>query len=153
MILPAGFKQESREETQRGYIVYRFRSEKGYKLTLAMIPTKDRFPPKDYSEALVKSVPELSQGIDAELQPTRFTVDGLQANVFFYYEKETYRGVTFTYLMVAMDSGRKLVLKFSGKYGGYHEQDESITPPDHWRDSLLSIRRVRRSERPNALQP
>jgi hypothetical protein len=71
-----------------------------------------------------------------------------------HYEKETYRVVTFTYFMVAMDPERKLVLKIAGKYGGYHEQDENITLPDHWYESLLTLRHVRRSEKPNkTLQP
>ncbi len=158
MMLPTGFKQESREETERGYIVYRFRSEEGYRFTLAIIldDSIDRFtmPPRDYSKALVKSVPELSQDIDAEIQPRRETVDGMPATVFHYYEKETYRGVTFTYLMVAMDRGKKLVLKIAGKYGGYHWQDDDIVLPDHWYDSLLTLRHFRRTEKPNeTLQP
>lgn len=158
IVLPAGFKQESREETERGDIVYRFRSDEGYRFTLAIIPDEsiDRFtnPPQSLSEALVKSVPELSEGFDVEIQPMRITADRMRATVFFYYEKETYRGVTFTYVMVAMDRGRKLVLKIAGKYGGYHEQDENINLPDHWHDSLLTLRHVRRLEKPNeTLQP
>lgn len=158
MELPTGFKQESREETERGYIVYRFRSDEGYRFTLAIIPDEsiDRFtaPPQDYSKALVKSVRELSQGIDVEVQPRRVNVDGMKANVFYYWEKETYRGVTFTYLMVAMDRGRKLLLKFAGKYGGYHDQDEDIVLPDHWYDSLLTLRHERGLEEPiPTLQP
>lgn len=149
MVLPIGFKQESKEETERGYIVYRFRSDEGYKFTFAIIPDESigRFtnPPNDLSRALVKSVPELSEGVDGEVPPQRVTADGMAATVFRYYETETYRGVTFTYLMVALDPGRRLVLKFAGKYGGYSEQDEDIMMPDHWYDSFITLRRERRS--------
>lgn len=147
MELPPGFKQLSREETQRGYIVYRFRSEDGCKFTLAIIPNEstEQFtnPPKDLSEALIKSVPELSEGLDAELQPTRVTADLMPASMYRYYEKETYRGVTFTYFMVAIDRGTKLYAKFAGKYGGYRESDQDIIMPDHWYDSLLTLRHER----------
>jgi hypothetical protein len=152
MILPPGFKQESREETERGYIVYRFRSEDGYRFTLAIIPNEsiDRFTnlPQNLSKALVKGVRELSEGMDVEVQSVRVTAGVMPATVFRYYEKETYRGVTFTYLMVAMDSGRKIVLKIAGKYGGYSEHDEDIILPDHWYDSLLTLRHERRFEKP-----
>lgn len=149
MMLPNGFKQASREETERGYVVYRFRSEEGYRFTLAIIPNEsiDRFttPPKDFSSAHIKSVRELSEGLDVEVQPMRVTADDMPASVFRYYEKETYRGVNFVYFMVAMDHGRKLVMKMAGKYGGYSEEDENITMPSHWYDALLTLRRVRRS--------
>lgn len=69
--------------------------------------------------------------------------DGMSASLFRYYEKETYRGVTFTYYMVVMDRGRKLVLKFAGKYGGYKEKDDVIAWPDHWYDALMTLEHVR----------
>ncbi len=143
MTLPAGFKQQSRDETERGYIVYRYRSVEGYRFTLAILPneaiTRRTNPPREVSNTLVKSIPELSAGIDADIQPVRVSLEGMPATVFRYYEKETFRGVTFTYIMVAMDRERKIVMRFSGKYGGYNEQDDNITMPDEWYDSLLSF--------------
>lgn len=144
IILPEGFEPQSREETEQGYVVYRFVGEESSSLTFAIVPDEsiDRFttPPQDVSEALVMSVPELSEGIDAKIQPKRVTVNGIRATEFFYHEEETYRGVTFTYLMVAMDRGRKLVLKIAGKYGSYESHEEIIEMPDHWHDSLMSLR-------------
>lgn len=153
IVLPDGFQQESREESAKGDIVYRFRTEEGYRFTFAIIPDKsiNRFmrPPQDYSKALVKSVSELSDDDDVDVQPRRVYVDRMSANVFNYWVKETYRGVTFTYHMVAMDSGRKLVLRFAGKYGGYDWQEENITLPEHWYDSLLTFRHLLDSELPD----
>jgi hypothetical protein len=147
IMLPAGFKQESREVTEKDYIVYRFRTEQGYRFTFAIIPdeTSDRYstPPNTYSDALVKSVPELSQDTAGVTQPRRVMADVMRASLFHFYEKETYRGVNFTYYLVAMDEGKRLALKISGKYGGYREDDPDIIPPDHWRDSLLTLGRIR----------
>ena len=147
MILPSGFQQESREDNDRGQVVYRFRSEDGYRMTVAIISDESvaRFssPPQVYSEALVKSVPELSEGIEDEIQGERVIADGMPATCFRFYEKETYRGVVFTYFMVAIDRGTKLVLKIDGKYGGYDENAKNIVMPDHWYDSLLTLKRFR----------
>ncbi len=143
MLLPAGCKQESREETERGYIVYRFRSEEGFGLTLAIIPDEsiDRFstPPKTIRQAFVKGVPELDLNIDVEVQPKRMSVDGMRAVLFRFYEQDVYRGVRFTYFMVVLDTGRKLVLNFAGKHG----DDDSVTWPQHWYDSLVTLRSER----------
>jgi len=148
MVLPTGFKQESREETEQGYIVYRFRDEDGCKITFAIIPDASiyRFTnlPNKPSEAIVEGIPELSEGLDVDVQPTRWSAGGMGAALFRYYEKETYRGVNFTYLMVVMDSGRKLVLKIGGKYGRYSEHDENIMMPRHWYDALLTFREERK---------
>ena len=157
MILPPGFTQESREETKRGYIVYRFRTPERYRFTFAIIPSKsiDRTtrPPDEFQKALVKSVPELSSNDDAEVQPRRVAVDRMPASVFQYWVRETYRGVTFNYFMVAIDPGRKLVLRFAGKYGDYHADEENITLPEHWYDSLLTLRHIRESERTEQSTP
>ncbi|MEM8666409.1 MAG: hypothetical protein AAGG48_02765 [Planctomycetota bacterium] len=144
--LPNGFSKESREETDRGYTVYRFRSTEGYRLVFAIIPDDSiqrwMAPPKTYSRALIKSIPELSQDALGDVQPRRFTVGGMAANVFQFYEKETFRGVTFIYHMVAMDKGRKLVVRFYGKYGGFSDGDEITEMPDDWLDSLLSLKSI-----------
>lgn len=146
MMLPAGFSQESREETERGYIVYRFRSTEGYRLTLAIIPDESihpfSSPPRDYSDALVGDVPELSKGIDGELIAERLTADGMAATLFRFYEKETYRPATFTFHMVAMDRGRKLVLRISGNYGGYYDLSEGVVWPDNWYASLVTLQHL-----------
>ncbi|MDG2223977.1 MAG: hypothetical protein P8L85_21535 [Rubripirellula sp.] len=147
IMLPLEFKELSRQETERGYAVYRFQDGEGCRFTAAIIPneaySRMTSPPRDYAKALIKSVPELSEGVDGDVQPTRVTVGSLPATIFRFYEKETYRGVNFTYHMVVMDRGKKLVLRFAGKYGGYSERSESITMPDHWYDSLLTLKEKR----------
>ena len=144
IMLPSGFKQESRDTTERGYTIYRFRTDEGYRFVLAVIPNDsiERWmsPPNEYSKALIKSVPEFSEGVEGDVQPRRINANGMTANIFQYYEKETYRGINFVYYMVAMDRGKKVVLKFYGKYGGYSEEAEFFDPPDHWYDALLTLR-------------
>ena len=140
--MPAGFKQEPREETGAN-IIYRAKTKEGYQFTFVIIRNEsyDRFSklPDTYDKALVKSVPELSTGVESDVQPKRVSAGVMNANVFRYYERETYRGVLFTYHMVAMDKGRKLVLRFSGKYGGFHDQEENISMPEHWLESLMTL--------------
>lgn len=154
MAMPTGFKEISRSETDRGYIVYRYQHQDGCKFTFAIIPDEsvDRFTalPKDYSKTLVKSVPELSQDIEGEVDPVPISISGMSAKLFRFYEKETYRGVLFTYLMFVMDRDRKLVLKFAGKYGGYREDADLIEMPDHWEDALSTFRHIRPFEKNNA---
>lgn len=149
MILPSGFKQESREETDRGYTVYRFSGEDRCHLTFAIVPDKKIYRytkvPDKPAEARVPGVPELNEGMDVDAGPTRTSLGGMGAGVFRYYEKETWRGVNFTYLMVVMDNGRKLIIKIAGKHGRYSEKDENIIMPSHWYQSLLTFRR----EHPN----
>ena len=157
MVMPDGFKKVSQNKTERGYIVYRFQHKDGCRFTFAIIPDKsvDRFTalPKDYSQTLVKSIPELSQDIEGEVDPVPISISGMSATLFRFYEKETYRGVVFTYLMVVMDRDRKLVLKFGGKYGGYREDDEVIDMPDHWEEALSTFRHIRRFEKTQAGEP
>lgn len=147
IMLPLEFKQLSRQESERGYAVYRFQDGEGCRFTTAIIPneaySRMTSPPRDYAKALVKSVPELSEGVDGDVQPTRVTVGSLPATIFRFYEKENYRGVNFTYHMVVMDRGKKLVLRFAGKYGGFSETAENITMPDHWYDALLTLKEER----------
>ena len=147
IILPSGFQQDSRREYENGNIVYRFRGEERCQMTFAVISDEalHRFsaPPQKYSDALVKSVPELSEGIDGDILAERVSADGMPATFFRFFEKETYRGVVFTYYMVAMDRGTKLVLKIAGKYGGYDENEKNIVMPDHWYDSMLTLRHIR----------
>lgn len=141
--LPDGFMQQSREITERGYTVYRFQSAEGYQFILVIIPNEaiQRWmsPPNEYAKALVKSIPEFSEAVEGDVQPRRVNLNGMTANIFQYYEKETYRGINFTYYMVAMDRGKKAVARFSGKYGGYSEEAEVFDMPDHWFDSLLTL--------------
>ena len=146
MSLPTGFKLGSREEIDQDCTVYRFRSEEGYRLTVAIISDDSigtfTKPPQDYSNALIKRVPELSHGVEDDVVPVRLAVDGMSATVFRFYERETFRGVNYTYCMVAMEKGVKLVLKITGKYGGYREDDDSITMPRYWYDALLTLQHV-----------
>ena len=147
MILPSGFQQESKREYENGTIVYRFGGEERCKLTFAIVKDKEQNafapPPLNYTDALIKGLPELSQGIDGEIMAERVGIDGMSATLFRFYEKETYRGVVFTYYMVAMDSGTKLVVKITGKYGGYDEHATDISMPEHWYDSMLTLKHVR----------
>ena len=153
IVPPDGFELESREETEDGVIIYRFRGEERCQLTFAIIPDEsiDRFTPTptDYSETVIDSIPELSQDIDGEVAPIRDLVEGMSANIFRFYEKETYRGVRFTYLLVATEPGKKLILKIEGKHGGYHENDTDIAMPEHWLDALKTFRIVPEWEMPS----
>ncbi len=151
MILPPGCKQESREEIGRGSVVYRFNSEAGFGLTVAIIPDEsiDLFssPPKDIRKAFVKGIKGLDINIDAaEIQPKHLLVNGLRAVMFRFSEEEYYTGVRFTYFMVVLDKGTKLVLSFSGKNG----DDKEITWPHHWQDSLVTLRNESYVKKPNA---
>jgi hypothetical protein len=146
MILPSEFAQKTRRETAAGDIVYGFSAKDGCKLTFAIINDKtlNRFssPPKSYPEALIKHIPELSQGIEGKVAPAHFSVGGMQSVFFQFYEKETYRGVVFTYYMVTMDRGIKLVLKIAGKYGNYSDMETNVNMPGHWQDAMLTLRRT-----------
>ena len=62
--------------------------------------------------------------------------------LFRFYEKETFRGVVFTYYMVSMDRGKKLVLKVAGKYGNYSDTDSLINMPDHWYEAMQTLKRT-----------
>ncbi|MDA7905156.1 hypothetical protein N9A80_02305 [Rhodopirellula sp.] len=149
MILPSGFAHQTKRMTEDGDIVYGFTSEDGCILTFAIIndDSIERFssPPKTYSASLVERVPELSEGTEGEVPPERISVGGMPSVLFRFYEKETYRGVIFTYHMVTMDRGTKLVIKTSGKYGSYSDEETNIRMPDHWYDSMLSLQRVHKS--------
>ena len=150
IVLPSGFTREKKEETRLGYTVYRYRTPEGYRFIFAIVPdpsiTRFTPPPKDYSETVIKSIPGLDQGLDGELLPQRVVVDSMSANVFRFYEKETFRGVNFTDCMAVIVPEHLLLLKFSGKYGNYNEKDPNIVMEDDWYDSLLSLRRVRETE-------
>lgn len=150
IVLPAGFTREKKEETRLGYTVYRYRTPEGYQFIFAIVPdpsiTRFTPPPKDYSETLIKGIPGLNEGLDGELLPQRVVVDSMSANVFRFYEKETFRGVNFTDCMAVIVPEHLLLLKFSGKYGNYNEKDANIVMEDDWYNSLLSLRRVRESE-------
>lgn len=152
IVPPDGFELESREERENGVIIYRFRGQERCRFTFAILPDEsiDRFTstPTDYSATVVASIPELSEDIGGEVDPLRDVVGGMSANVFRFYEKETYRGVHFTYLMIALEPGKKLILKIEGKYGAYHENDTDISMPEHWLDALKTFRRVPDWEKP-----
>lgn len=144
MMLPRGFVRQSREETEEGYIVYRFRSDEGFKFTLAILPDEATSMinlPKSLSKALLPGVKELDEGVDGEIQPAYVKANKMPAVVFQYYERETYRGVTFTYFMVAIDRKKKIVMKIAGKYGGFDTLEEDITVPEHWNESLKTFGR------------
>ncbi|MCP4943839.1 MAG: hypothetical protein GY924_17920 [Planctomycetaceae bacterium] len=149
MILPSGFGRQTRRETAAGDTVYTFTGENGCKLTFALIndDSLDRFssPPKTYPASLIQHIPELSTGIDGEVAPERVTVGGMPTVLFRFYEKETYRGVVFTYYMVSLDRGKKLALKVAGKHGNYSEGDSNINMPDHWYDAMLTLKRTGRA--------
>jgi hypothetical protein len=148
-MLPAGFGKRTRRETADGDVVYGFSGEDGCTLTFAIFDDKSTdslylpSPPKTYAEAIVKSVPELDHQIDGEIQPVHFSLDGMPGVFFRFYEKETYRGVVFTYYMVAVDRGKKLVLKTSGKHGKISELSKSIQMPSHWYDAMMTLRHLR----------
>ena len=145
MLLPTEFAQQSREETPLGDIVYRFRTEKGYKFILAILhgESADRLaqPPASFAKTVVRSIDGLDEFYGVQIQPQRESVGGMAANVFHFAQRETFRDVNFVYVMAAMDHGKKIVMKFSGKYGGYSSQEENITMPNHWHRSLRSFRR------------
>lgn len=146
MILPSGFGKKTRRETEAGDTVYTFTGENGCKLTFALIKddTLSRYssPPKTYPASLIPHIPELSTGIDGEVAPERFTVGGMPTVLFRFYEKETYRGVVFTYYMVSMDRGQKLALKVAGKHGNYSESESNIIMPNQWYDAMLTLQRT-----------
>ncbi len=149
MILPAGFDKHTSRESAAGDIVYTFPGEDGCKLTFALINDNslDRFssPPKTYPESLIPQIPELSSGIDGEVPAERLTIGGMPTVLFRFYEKETFRGVIFTYYMVSMDRGKKLALKLTGKYGNYSDAESIINMPDHWYDAMLTLKRTGRA--------
>lgn len=146
IILPSGFAGQTRLETTTGDIVYTFTAESGCKLHFALIndDTIDRFasPPKSYQDSLIQHIPDFSVGIEGEVAPERVTINGMPSVLFRFYEKETFRGVVFTYYMVSMDRGKKLALKIAGKYGNYSDEDANISMPDHWYDSMLTLKRT-----------
>ena len=100
IMLPSGFSQESRRITERGYTVYKFRTTEGYRFVLAIIPNEsiERWmsPPNEYSKALIKSVPELSEGIEGDVQPRRVNVNGMTANVFHIMRKRRFAESTLS---------------------------------------------------------
>ena len=146
LTLPAGFGKRMRRETPMGDTVYTFTGDNGCKLTFALIndDSLDRFsgPPRTYPESLIAHIPELSRGIEGEVPPERLIVGGMPTVLFRFYEKETFRGVVFTYYMVSMDRGKKLVLKVAGKYGNYSDADSLINMPDHWYEAMQTLKRT-----------
>jgi hypothetical protein len=149
MTLPKGFGKQTRRETATGDTVYTFTGDNGCKLTFALIndDSLDRFssPPKTYPASLIQHIPELNTGIDGEVAPERVTVGGMPTVLFRFYEKETFRGVLFTYYMVSMDRGKKLVMKVAGKHGNYSDGDLNINMPNHWYDAMLTLKRTGRA--------
>ena len=101
--LPAGFGKKTRRETADGDVIYVFSGEDGCKLTFAVFDDDSTdslylpSPPKTYAEAIIEDVPELNHEIDGEIQPEHFSLDGMPGVFFRFYEKETFRGVVFTY--------------------------------------------------------
>ena len=150
IILPPGFQKESREESEQGDVIYRFVSNEGYGFTLAIVFDESfngyDSPPYDLSEALIERIGEFSEGVGAPVHAERINIDGLPASVFQYHEMETYRGITFTRFMVAMDKKKRCFMKFAGKYGDYRKPEDITSFPDEWYDSLLTFRRIRKSQ-------
>ncbi len=144
--LPRGFNDPTKEINNRGYTIYRRQTKEGYQFTLAFIPssttTRISIPPNDLSKASFRSVRGLEVDPNLKVEGKRVSIDGMPAVIFRYHERETYRGINFTYYMLAMGEGRKIAAKFSGRYNGYDEDEEDITEPNEWYDSLLSIRTV-----------
>ncbi|MAI74079.1 MAG: hypothetical protein CMM01_24710 [Rhodopirellula sp.] len=146
LIIPPDFGDKRRRETELGDVVYTYTGNDGCKLTFALIndDTLDRFssPPTNYADALIQRIPELSTAIDGDVAPERVSVNGMPSVMFRFYEKETYRGVIFTYYMVSMDRGKKLALKIAGKHGKYSDGDANINMPNQWYDAMLTLKRT-----------
>ena len=146
LTLPPGFGERTRRETAAGDTVYTFTGQNACTLTFAVIndDSFDRFssPPKTYPDALIPHIPELSTGINGEVPPERLTVGGMPTVFFRFYEKETFRGIVFTYYMVSMDRGKKLALKIAGKYCNHSDADSVINMPDHWQDAMKTLKRI-----------
>lgn len=144
--LPIGYELISDGKASEEKNVWRYRGEEKCHFIFAVLedPKWDRFtsPPSNYAEALIPEMEGLNQEIGAELLAERVSPGGLPASSFRFFQRETFRGVEFTSLLVAMDRGTKVVMKFGGKYGSYHEGDENAVMPEHWRTCLLSLRRV-----------
>ncbi len=146
MILPSGFGNQTRRENAVGDIIYTFTGEDGCKCSFALIndDTLDRYssPPKTYQTALIPHIPEFSNAVDGEVPSERVNVNGMPTVLFRFYEKETFRGVVFTYYMITMDRGKKIAVKVAGKHGNYSDGDSNISMPDHWYEAMLTLQRT-----------
>ena len=142
--LPIGYQLLSNEKTETGDVVVRYQGEENCHFIFAILedPNWDRFtsPPAAYEDAVIPSIKGLDYELDAELLAQRVGVGGMPASLFQFYERETFRGIEFTYLLVAMHRGQKVVLKFGGKYKRYKEDVEFVEMPEHWRRYLMTLR-------------
>ena len=133
----------SEETGEEGQTVLRYSGEDGCHFIFALItdPAWDRFtsPPAVYDEAVVPNIQGLDEALGSELLAQRIGVQGMPASLFQFYERETFRGIDFTYLLVAMHRGNKVMMKFGGKYNRYKEDVEFVNMPEHWREYLLTL--------------
>lgn len=142
--LPVAYELVSKQQNDDGDVVVRYAGEENCHFIFALLedPSWDRFssPPGDYANAVIPEIQGLDRKLDAELVAERLGVGGMAASLFQFYERETFRGIEFTYLLVAMNRGKKIVLKFGGKYKRYKEDVEFVEMPDHWRRYLMTLR-------------
>lgn len=144
--LPADYQLVSDEKTDEGHRVLRYSGEDNCHFIFAILedPSWDRFssPPADYAAAVIPEIKGLDETLDAELIAQRLGVGGMAASLFQFYERETFRGIEFTYLLITMNRGQKIAMKFGGKYKRYKEDIEFVEMPEHWRRYLLTLRPV-----------
>ena len=148
--LPIDYRLVSEETRDNGDLIVRYKGEDGCHCIFSLLTNDqwDRFtnPPATYAEAVIPDIEGLDTELDAELLGQRLGVGGMAGTLFQFYERETFRGIDFTYLLVAMHQGNKLVMKFGGKYKRYSENEEFVIMPDHWREYLLTLRPLLPSE-------
>ncbi|MGC6447271.1 MAG: hypothetical protein ACON5J_12665 [Rubripirellula sp.] len=142
--LPVDYAKVSEETSEEGQTVIRYSGEDGCHFIFALLtdPAWDRFtsPPAVYDEAVVPNIQGLDEALGSELLAQRIGVQGMPASLFQFYERETFRGIDFTYLLVAMHRGNKVMMKFGGKYNRYKEDVEFVNMPEHWREYLLTLK-------------
>ncbi len=149
MVLPDGFGQKTRRVADEDEVIYNFIGPDACKLTFVIIKDENEgslyLPklPKTYQEAVIERIPELKHTVEGDIQPNSFSVDGMPGVLFKFFEKETFRGVDFTYYMIAYDRDTKLAMKISGKHGKISERASSIDMPDHWEDAMMTLKHDR----------
>lgn len=144
--LPLGYQLESEQTMDDGTVVVRYSGEDGCHFIFALLRREewDRFAssPSVYDEAIEPGISGLDDALGSELLAQKLLVGDMSASLFQFYERETFRGINFTYLLVAMNRGEKVMLKFGGKYKRLKEDVEFVEMPEHWRDHLMTVRRL-----------
>lgn len=142
--LPIGYQVVSEQTEDDGTVVVRYSGEDGCHFIFALLRREewDRFtsPPSVYDDAIEPEIKGLDHALGTELLAQKVGAGGMPASFFQFYERETFRGIDFTYLLVAMHRGEKVMLKFGGKYNRLKEDVEFVEMPEHWRDCLLTLR-------------